>query len=1024
MADSAHLEKMGRELKCPICLGLLNSTVSLSCNHMFCNSCIMESMKLGSECPVCKVPYRRREVRPAPHMDNLVSIYKSMEVASGINIFVTQNAQSTKESGQHDAYSGRQEACGTSNGKTKKQRKLKGKSNKSSNEPVDTKAKLSDSNPLEPSFPAKKRVHVPQCLLSETPMRSNKCVGEESGKNSELGPNDSSIKTMENPSFNDKGEPVLSPFFWLREDDSDGDVGKSSGQEMEIYDVMDTPRKAPCFSDIKDSDDDSPTKTTSTVKVHTESKVGDIFDSEMFEWTQRACSPELFSTPEKNKAGYQELNVIEEEECGAASQIRAATNGEMLISEKVKNMNCKQGNESIDVKLSPLKAKSAKSQNKIKKSKRKGKRNMGRAQEKSAKISTDEVVGEICIGLNEIGEILQGDNCDTNGTASNLRKKICKRSKKARFSDIAEDQETEDAHNESIAASKQNQENEQNGRELPTSSNQNLKSSKARSNNFSEDKDVAAAEVKVVKEVPMNQNQENENDNVQSPSLTGLKVDPKRTSDLEKRTRNTVKNANILVQRNCARESRERKRLKISADDSVKGGLVDDVLSGSSKADAKGTKTSKQFQGTLDNRAIENSKTTKKVISLSKAMFLQKCESLPVQIPCAFCQSSTDSEASGEMLHYFNGKPVAADYNGGSNVIHSHRNCTEWAPNVYFENDIAINLETELARSRRIKCCCCGVKGAALGCYEKSCRKSFHVPCAKLVMQCRWDTENFVMLCPLHSSSKLPKEILGSQGQRRKRSIPKGEPLAQQADVVVQHGPSMSRPWKCLGSPNKWVLCCSGLTISEKEVVSEFTRMTGVSVSKTFGPSVSHIIASTDENGACKRTMKFLMGILEGKWILNIDWIKACLKAMEPVSEEQYEVKVDIHGIKDGPRLGRLRVLNKQPKLFNSLKFYFVGEFMPSYKGDLQDLVVAAGGTVLHRKPIMGDRGASSGSSTSTFIIYSLELPDKCDPGKKILICNRRRDEAQALASSSGANVAGHSWLLDSIAACKLQNLT
>jgi hypothetical protein len=39
------------------------------------------------------------EVRPAPHMDNLVSIYKSMEVASGINIFVTQNAPSTKLSG-------------------------------------------------------------------------------------------------------------------------------------------------------------------------------------------------------------------------------------------------------------------------------------------------------------------------------------------------------------------------------------------------------------------------------------------------------------------------------------------------------------------------------------------------------------------------------------------------------------------------------------------------------------------------------------------------------------------------------------------------------------------------------------------------------------------------------------------------------------------------------------------------------------------------------------------------------------
>lgn len=44
------------------------------------------------------------EVRPAPHMDNLVSIYKNMEVASGVNIFVTQNLSSTKLSGKTIVY--------------------------------------------------------------------------------------------------------------------------------------------------------------------------------------------------------------------------------------------------------------------------------------------------------------------------------------------------------------------------------------------------------------------------------------------------------------------------------------------------------------------------------------------------------------------------------------------------------------------------------------------------------------------------------------------------------------------------------------------------------------------------------------------------------------------------------------------------------------------------------------------------------------------------------------------------------
>ncbi|XP_057494223.1 protein BREAST CANCER SUSCEPTIBILITY 1 homolog isoform X2 [Actinidia eriantha] len=95
---------MGRELKCPICLSLLNSAVSLTSNHVFCNLCIEKSIKSTSSCTVSKVPYRRREVHPAHHMDTLVTIYKNMEVASGFNIFVTQTGPSTKLSGRDKYY--------------------------------------------------------------------------------------------------------------------------------------------------------------------------------------------------------------------------------------------------------------------------------------------------------------------------------------------------------------------------------------------------------------------------------------------------------------------------------------------------------------------------------------------------------------------------------------------------------------------------------------------------------------------------------------------------------------------------------------------------------------------------------------------------------------------------------------------------------------------------------------------------------------------------------------------------------
>lgn len=68
-------------------------------------------MKSASDCPVCKAPYRRREIRPAPHMDNLVSVYRSMELAMGVNIFVTQTAASTKISGAAEDNQTRANTC-------------------------------------------------------------------------------------------------------------------------------------------------------------------------------------------------------------------------------------------------------------------------------------------------------------------------------------------------------------------------------------------------------------------------------------------------------------------------------------------------------------------------------------------------------------------------------------------------------------------------------------------------------------------------------------------------------------------------------------------------------------------------------------------------------------------------------------------------------------------------------------------------------------------------------------------------
>lgn len=78
------------------------------------------------------------------------------------------------------------------------------------------------------------------------------------------------------------------------------------------------------------------------------------------------------------------------------------------------------------------------------------------------------------------------------------------------------------------------------------------------------------------------------------------------------------------------------------------------------------------------------------------------------------------------------------------------------APQVYYEGDTVKNLKAELARGMKIKCTKCSLKGAALGCYVKSCRRSYHVPCAKEISRCRWDYVCFAIFSFAHKNY-LPK---------------------------------------------------------------------------------------------------------------------------------------------------------------------------------------------------------------------------------------------------------------------------
>ena len=40
-----------------------------------------------------------------------------------------------------------------------------------------------------------------------------------------------------------------------------------------------------------------------------------------------------------------------------------------------------------------------------------------------------------------------------------------------------------------------------------------------------------------------------------------------------------------------------------------------------------------------------------------------------------------------------------------------------------------INIQKELKRALKLSCNLCGKKGAACGCFQKGCKKNFHIAC-------------------------------------------------------------------------------------------------------------------------------------------------------------------------------------------------------------------------------------------------------------------------------------------------------
>ncbi|NXP37857.1 BARD1 protein, partial [Leiothrix lutea] len=156
---------------------------------------------------------------------------------------------------------------------------------------------------------------------------------------------------------------------------------------------------------------------------------------------------------------------------------------------------------------------------------------------------------------------------------------------------------------------------------------------------------------------------------------------------------------------------------------------------------------------------------------------------------------------------------------------------------------------------------------------------------------------------------------------------------------------SLNQPSEALSSsqPRNGPLGILGSNLSEEQqkLLNKLAAVLKAQRCTEFNSRVTHLVIP---NVPMPTTVKCMMTVLTGCWVLKFEWVEACLQSSVREQEEKYEVR-------GGPRRGRLNREQLLPKLFDGCYFYFLGPFKQHQKSDLLQLVKAAGGQILVRQP-------------------------------------------------------------------------
>ncbi|KAI8146594.1 hypothetical protein BJV82DRAFT_599116 [Fennellomyces sp. T-0311] len=179
-----------------------------------------------------------------------------------------------------------------------------------------------------------------------------------------------------------------------------------------------------------------------------------------------------------------------------------------------------------------------------------------------------------------------------------------------------------------------------------------------------------------------------------------------------------------------------------------------------------------------------------------------------------------------------------------------------------------------------------------------------------------------------------------------------------------------------------------------------------------YTEGVTHVVTHRNEDGLCGRTIKYLGGILNGAWIVDVSWLTDSSKAKRWLPEQRYEVLGDtVTGVTHGPRRGRMRKETKKGPLFGGIKFSFFDK-THSMRSELMKLCQAGGAQLLQRRPPADKSGAWR----------DLELDrSTINPQYPVIIIKDAKQlEKKSAKGLQLYQVRELNWLLDRISKCSL----